>query len=264
MGEWSAFQGFDSPALYLQMITKSKAVISVFAIVFLASAVSANVNIEPSKYSPAVTPPINNTVDLKVSWSGDKIKYINLDTVIQANNTDTEGLDASLSRPDLVLNPDESKNVTLSINSSSALKPDDFKVYVNSTAKIQFFDDDTGASSSDVEEAVNVVRQELENQSINQSNNTEELRDKIDDLNSTVSDLENELQRDEPDVTTGDVDDLRNQVNELRKSLQNQQNETDQFIKSFKIGHHEDETADKDGGIFSSILDTMFGWIPFI
>lgn len=238
-------------------------VLLVFSL-FAGLASATSVSVSPDNFQKNFVAGENGSKDVTVSWSGSDVKYVSLDAYVRANSTNTNGFNVSLSRPDMVLNPGESKSVTVFMDTSTALKPDVFTVTVNASAKVQYFEDDTGASSSDVEEAVERVRDELQSGTENVSNRTEGLQEKVDELNDTVSRLEEELDTSEPNVSAGDVNELRSEVRSLKDRLDEQGNNwffgstRPEFSSESELG---DGGYAGEEGFISSVFQFLFGWM---
>lgn len=120
--------------------------LAVLVISISGFAAASEVDVSPDSFSFSVIAGENYTQSIDVQWNGYEETTLYADVNLEAQDTDTEGINYTLSQNPITLDSYSSKTVDLTINTSRLLKPDNFTVEVEYSTSVYR---DSGSSSDD-------------------------------------------------------------------------------------------------------------------
>lgn len=218
------------PYLLFPSIMKRK--ICVFTALALVSTgfVAGQVDVEPDSFTASVTPGDSFSQDFEVSYSGSTSApvYMSLNVFNESGVKDFEGFTYGFNESPVVVESDGSRMVSLTVGTSTALKPGNYNFSVNASASVER---EVETRSGD---EVNIVsRREV--------NDTDTLNRLREELNETREELQR-LNR-----TGNNTFDEDSELSELRDRVEQLKSERDRLNSSLKNLTAQQDNPDSKG-----------------
>lgn len=122
-------------------------------LLFLTASVSAqSISVTPNSFSTQLAAGSDTAQNIDVTYSGDTSVVAELNKSVQAQSTNTNGINVSLSDQQFILNPGETRTVQLKVETSHALVPDNFTAQVNAATQIETATSESPDSGEDTDD----------------------------------------------------------------------------------------------------------------
>jgi len=186
---------------------------------FTASASATQIEVQPSQYSFDMMAGDSYSQELQVTWNGDNPTALTASTDIAAESTGPEGFNISYSDNPVAFLPGETRTVQVGIDSSEALKTDDYTFTTEFSTSVTVDDDESDTEyyyTTTVEGDLNKSKEEELREKVNETvdqnlklqKELEALRERLQQLNST-DDI------DRPAVNQTQEDQTQNETTQL-------------------------------------------------
>lgn len=120
----------------------------ILALLMVGGAAAISVDVSPQTYDFDIISGQNHTQNLTISYTGNRISEISIESNITAEDTNSNGLQVKYSHNNFYLGDEDKKEIRAVIQSSEALKPDNFTITHTVSAEA-YRDDDDGGGSDD-------------------------------------------------------------------------------------------------------------------
>lgn len=229
-------RGFKLPKPLFTM--KRFALLFAAALVFAGTASAANLQVEEISIEDDLHGGEQIQKEIVLSWSGETDTVAHLTPIIEAEDTDSEGLKVTYSENPVIVPENEKARVTMSVSADYYIKPDNFTI---GTEAVTSVDKETETDVRYREEETTVVRTVPEG-SLNESEE-EELQEAVNRSLKENRRLEDKIARMYQDI----------------KELTQDSNESGQGNESsnFEPGGNEKQ----DSSIISKLFEFLFGWL---